>query len=138
MNRKSGSGSGPFLMEMLAVVGFFILCASICVTVFAKADQISREARDLNQAVLKAQSLAEEMKAGAVELDKGDVSAFWDKNWEETDKEQDKAYTGHAVRITNEDGMEHVSISIQDTKGKVIYQLEMEHYVGVSSGEGGE
>lgn len=64
MNRKSGSGSGPFLMEMLVVVGFFIICASICVLVFVKADNISRDARDMNQAVLKAQSLAEEMKAG--------------------------------------------------------------------------
>ena len=64
MNRKSGSGSGPFLMEMLAVVGFFIICASICVLVFVKADSISKDARDMNQAVLKAQSLAEELKAG--------------------------------------------------------------------------
>ena len=64
MNRKSGSGSGPFLMEMLVVVGFFIICASICVMVFVKSDRISRDARDINQAVLMAQSLAEELKAG--------------------------------------------------------------------------
>lgn len=65
MNKKSGSGSGPFLMEMLVVVGFFIICASICVLVFVKADNISRDASDMNQAVLKAQSVAEELKAGA-------------------------------------------------------------------------
>lgn len=64
MNRKSGSGSGPFLMEILVVVGFFIICASICVLVFVKADNISRDARDMNQAVLKAQSVAEGLKAG--------------------------------------------------------------------------
>lgn len=64
MNRKSGSGSGPFLMEMLIVAGFFIVCASICILVFVKADNISRDARDMNQAVLKAQSLAESLKAG--------------------------------------------------------------------------
>ena len=52
MNRKSGSGSGPFLMEMLVVVGFFIICASICIMVFVKSDNISRESRDINQAVL--------------------------------------------------------------------------------------
>ena len=50
-------------MEMLVVVGFFIICASICVLVFVKADNISKDARDINQAVLKAQSLAEELKA---------------------------------------------------------------------------
>lgn len=68
VNRKSGAGSGPFLMEMLAVVGFFILCSAICVLVFVKADRISREARDINQAVLMAESLAEEMKIGWAEL----------------------------------------------------------------------
>ena len=52
-------------MEMLVVVGFFIICASICVLVFVKADNISKDARDINQAVLKAQSLAEELKAGS-------------------------------------------------------------------------
>lgn len=69
MNRKSGSGSGPFLMEMLVVTGFFIACASICVLVFVKADGMSQGARDLNQAVLAAESLAEELKvweAGAM------------------------------------------------------------------------
>lgn len=64
MNRRSGSGSGPFLMEMLVVVGFFILCASICVSVFAKADRLSRDADRLNHAVLGAQSVTEEIKAG--------------------------------------------------------------------------
>lgn len=64
MNRKSGSGSGPFLMEMIVVVGFFVICSTICVMVFVKADRISRHAWDMNQAVEMAQSLAEELKAG--------------------------------------------------------------------------
>lgn len=64
MNRKSGSGSGLFLMEMLVAAGFFIICSSICVMVFVKADRISRNAWDMNHAVEKAQSLAEELKAG--------------------------------------------------------------------------
>lgn len=51
-------------MEMLVVVGFFIICASICVLVFVKADNISKDARDINRASLEAQSLAEMMKAG--------------------------------------------------------------------------
>ena len=51
-------------MEMLVVVGFFIICASICVLVFVKATTSAKDARDINQAVLKAQSLAEELKAG--------------------------------------------------------------------------
>lgn len=63
-SRRRGSGSGPFLMEMILVTGFFIICASICVLVFARANRLSQRASDINQAVLEAQTLAEEMKAG--------------------------------------------------------------------------
>lgn len=61
MNRKHPSG--VFMMEMIAVVFFFILCAGICIKTFVKADLISREAADLNQGVLIAQSVAEIWKA---------------------------------------------------------------------------
>lgn len=54
-------------MEMILVSGFFIMCAALCVTVFVKADSTSRRARDINQAVLAAETLAEEIKAGQVE-----------------------------------------------------------------------
>ena len=67
MSGRRGSGSGPFLMEMILVSGFFIICAALCVTVFVKADSTSRRARDINQAVLAAETLAEEIKAGQVE-----------------------------------------------------------------------
>lgn len=67
MSGRRGSGSGPFLMEMILVSGFFIICAALCVTVFVKADSTSRRARDINQAVLAAETLAEEMRAGQVE-----------------------------------------------------------------------
>ncbi len=61
MNRNHQSG--VFMMEMIAVVLFFILCASICIQTFAKADFMSRRAADLNQGVLIAQSIAEVWKA---------------------------------------------------------------------------
>lgn len=78
-SRKRTSGSGPFLMEMILVTGFFIICASICVLVFARANRLSQRASDINQAVLEAQTLAEEMKAG-LDLNLGTVSPtreFW-------------------------------------------------------------
>lgn len=61
MNRKQHSG--VFMMEMIMVVFFFILCASICILVFVRADRMSRQADDLNQGVLAAQSVAEVWKA---------------------------------------------------------------------------
>lgn len=63
MNRKNGSGSGIFLMEMMVVVLFFMLCASTCILAFVKADRMSRLADEQNQAVSAAQSVAEIWKA---------------------------------------------------------------------------
>ena len=55
MRRKQHSGI--FMMEMIMVVFFFILCASICILVFVKADRMSRDAADLNQSVLDRKSV---------------------------------------------------------------------------------
>lgn len=83
MNKKNRSGSGPFLMEMLIVAGFFAVCASIFVLAFAKADALSRQARNLNQAVLQAQSITEEVKAGTLSMSPGEekILAVWDSKW---------------------------------------------------------
>lgn len=57
MERKRTSFA--FLMEMLWVCGFFIVAACIFVLAFVKADQMSRGAKDLNQAVLTAENTME-------------------------------------------------------------------------------
>lgn len=59
---KKKQHSGVFMMEMIMVVFFFIICASICILVFVKGDRMSREAMDLNRSVLIAQSVAEVWK----------------------------------------------------------------------------
>ncbi|ADL03906.1 hypothetical protein Closa_1303 [[Clostridium] saccharolyticum WM1] len=69
MNRKHPSG--VFMMEMIAVVFFFIVCAAICIKTFVKADFMSRGAAELNQGVLIAQSVAEVWKGeGTAGLEK--------------------------------------------------------------------
>lgn len=61
MNRKNRSN--VMMMEMIAVVFFFLLCAAVCIQAFVKADLLSKRAADLNQSVLIAQSTAEIWKA---------------------------------------------------------------------------
>ena len=63
MKSKRDSGTALFLMEMIAVVCFFILCASICILVFVRANNLSRLAKDTNYASLAAESVAEVWKA---------------------------------------------------------------------------
>ena len=63
MRNRSDSGTAVFLMEMIAVVGFFILCASVCILAFVKANSLSCLAKDTNYASLAAESVAEIWKA---------------------------------------------------------------------------
>lgn len=96
MSRNRGSGSGPFLMEMVIAAGFFMLCVAVCLSAFVKADRISKNARDINHAVLAAESLTEEIKAGNIEnfgtsLPDGSFSTVL-KNWKTENAEINSRY----------------------------------------------
>lgn len=63
MSNGNSSKSQIFLMEFICVVMFFALCAALCINAFVKADGISKEGRELNEALLLAQSMAETIKS---------------------------------------------------------------------------
>ncbi|MHC1724015.1 MAG: hypothetical protein AB9836_12525 [Aminipila sp.] len=63
MSNGNSSKSQIFLMEFICVVMFFALCAALCINAFVKADGMSKEGRELNEALLLAQSLAETIKS---------------------------------------------------------------------------
>lgn len=67
VERKGGSSSGLFLMEMIVVVFFFVICASQCILAFATSEKMSRQGRELNQAVTMAESIIETWKEEGVE-----------------------------------------------------------------------
>lgn len=111
MKSKRDSGTAMFLMEMIAVVCFFILCASICILVFVRANNLSRLAKDTNYASLAAESVAEVWKAEAADglrnrlgLTGDDTSGvvYWDSQWNPVKEEQ--AHYGAWVEMT-EDGL---------------------------------
>jgi len=56
------------LMEQLVMVLVFALAAALCLTVFVKADQISRETARRDEAVLLAQNAAQVLKATAGDI----------------------------------------------------------------------
>lgn len=93
MNSRKQSGSGIFLMEMIMVCGFFLLSAAVCIQVFLKADSMSRLAREKNQAVLAAESLADTWKAYGMEglqpASNGEAApeVYWNAGWERTGEE---------------------------------------------------
>ena len=60
---KARSKTSLFLIEMILMVLFFSLSAAVCMQFFASAQTTSQNSRDLNNAVLYAQSAAECYKA---------------------------------------------------------------------------
>lgn len=132
MNRKSHSG--VFLMEMIGVVFFFLLCAGICTRIFVKADLISREAADLNRAVLIAQSSGEVYKERGNEglkeifsLQEGDAKA--DSYLMKFDKNGDSITSGQAVFVAEADFQEKDEMILAIKKGeKVLYSLTVKRH----------
>lgn len=120
MKNKRDSGTALFLMEMIAVVCFFILCASVCILVFVRANNLSRLARDTNQASLAAESVAEIWKAESVDglvvrfhmsQDGDSAVIYWDSQWNVTEEEN---LTGYAaiVNLETKERTEEAQIQI--------------------------
>lgn len=57
---KPKTTSYAFLLEMIWVSAFFLICVTIFVMVFVKAEQLSRQADTLNQAVQAVSNTLEE------------------------------------------------------------------------------
>lgn len=58
------------LMELLIMLLIFALAAALCLQIFVRADQISRETARRDQAVVMAQNAAETVKACGGDLQK--------------------------------------------------------------------
>lgn len=120
MGNKRDSGTAMFLMEMIAVVCFFILCASICILVFVRANNLSRLARDTNQASLAAESVAEIWKAESTQglcerfhmSEDGDTGViYWDSRWNVTEEENETGFTAQ-VAVETEGLVEKAQIRV--------------------------
>ena len=158
MNRKSGSGAGVFLMEMIFVVFFFMICASTCILAFAKSDRMSRLASDRNRAVSAAQSVAEiwklegmdglmermyahEVPDGAAPAGSSAVSGnhrqvCWDKNWKCIDAQTenrtpDLKYIADLSESVDGEGMRKLWICVGESEADgtpALFELEVSRY----------
>lgn len=140
MSKKRETPSGMFMMEMIMVVFFFILCASTCILVFVKANNMSRQAKDLNQSVLMAESIAEVWKAegeeGLAEKTGAQVHSgtaqqydvFWNRDWNPVPDGTDAAYRAD-ITLSEEDGMSYAEVVISKTEdSNVVFELKTQKY----------
>lgn len=144
MNKKNSSGSGVFLMEMILVVFFFILCAGICILVFVKADHMSRTAMDTNKSVITAQSIAEiwkhegpeglirRMDAVMLTAEENSAGLYWEKDWEPASGPERAAYEAK-ISWQETDGMsDAVIVIIRNEDSRELFAMEVSKYRGSS------
>lgn len=97
MKNRQGSA---FWMEVSISALLFVLCASVCVLIFAKANQLSRQAWELNRGVQAAQVAVEQMKAGAAELEE---FFYYDAQWQPAEQQTPQGYVVRRVTSRQQD-----------------------------------
>ncbi len=139
-------------MEMIVAVFFFMLCASTCILAFAKADSMSRLAKDQNGAVIAAQSAAEIWKAegleglaeqmGLTELADEDCGyeMIWDAGWqvckEGSSRDSSPAYSADIEVADEGDGLETMRIAISRYgEAGPLFELEASRYLTATQRE---
>jgi len=144
MNRKSGSGTAMFMMEMIMVVFFFILCASTCILIFVKGNQMSSLANDTNRGVVGAESIAEVWKAeGAGGLEEHMAAVlvadtgtsltyeiFWNADWKVAKQSDAASYRGRAILDTaDRNGLCEAVITIDRIHDEeLLFELQTKKY----------
>jgi len=107
--------SYAFLMEMIWVCAFFLICACIFVLVFVKAEQLSHNAEVLNKAV---QAASNAMEATFAEGEAIDETAFATED-----------YTLN-IEAAEENGLLSVTVQAISTQdGSILYTLEGAHVI---------
>jgi len=95
---RQRSKSTLFLIEQLIVIAVFAVCAAACISILANAFFLSRDSRDISNALFAAESVAETVKAtsgdfnlaaeiggwptGYTDRSDGATLVFFDSSWQ--------------------------------------------------------
>lgn len=150
MNRSSNSKSSLFLMEMMIAILFFSLASAVCLRMFTKSSQMSKDTTNLNMAVNQAGNAAELLKAAGqasgesmalnasqgfpgsalllseypdAVLNGSSLQVFYDEEWKPCDKEN----SSYLMEITcGRDDLLLYHIHVAETNAKEdIYSIEL-------------
>ncbi len=139
MKREPTPKSRYFLAELIVNCLFFVISASVCLNLFAFGYTQSTESRTLSMATLKAQNMAENIKAvgnnttmlceltGAVENSET-ITVYFDEDWNET---TDTSAPFVLNVLMNTDSAKMISADIDVASGDtLIYELTVKRYIG--------
>lgn len=87
MSTKGMSKSGLFLIELIIAIIFFSFCCTITLQLFVKSSLLEKNAADLSNGMMVAQSAAEGHKGSHFEeLTLGEETTYFDQNWQRAEE----------------------------------------------------
>ena len=122
------SKSAVFLFELMIVILVFTLASAICARIFVSSFTMSAESRDLTMSSINAQTVAEQFKAGASDVD----PLCFDRGWAATD-ESNAFYKVVLApsQITAQPGMREAYVHVYKSgETESIYTLYVKEFVG--------
>lgn len=136
---KGATRSGAPLAELIVSIGVFAFAGALTLQLFLGARFAAAKARDLNWAVMTAQTLAEEFKAFGGE----DGVFYYDEDWKPS--EQPALFTVEVSVSEGAAGMRYAGITVrrerpypflkEEEDSTLLYGLSAARYEG---GKGGE
>ena len=119
--KNERSGTSLFLLELLLGLLIFALCAAVCVRFFAASLETAHDTADYTSAVQIAQTIAEQCQSGVppqAAPNKWNASAEPDEQGE---------YTAELSVKDTSDGVVDTVITINNSKGKMLYILDFSY-----------
>ncbi len=131
--KRTNSRSTIFLTEVVLALTIFVLCSTVCISLFAIAYQDIQDSKNLNQAVFAAQELAEGLTAfvpqvsqsATIQLTSEPMHIYYDQDWQKTGSPD----TFDLIYTVEQNSPYLYDLSIEVKEGdKFIYSLETSIY----------
>ena len=138
---RAKSKSSLFLLELLIMIGFFAVASVVCINLFVQAHLRSIGSRDLNRAVIAAQSAAETFKAAggdsrrAAEILGGflggsdEVVLYYDSRWQPAAAIEERGYTLRMFTSFDGDLMIADIEVVNVRSGQEIFSLQAKRHI---------
>ncbi len=141
------SKSGLFLLEMLIIIVFFAATSAICVRLFVYSAQLSDRSSALTEAMVRAQSAAEAVKAAEGDetllesllhgdWENGVLRVFYNQDFQALPDDEDAQYILTVEQDLDGSGLLAATVTVAKENGETICTLPVGKYTG--SAEGGE
>lgn len=148
MNKYAKSRTALFLMELIIALLFFSLASAICLQFFVKAHLLSEKTKELNNAVMISQSVAEVMRGSdgdiysisqvfpyAIEGDESFFEIFYDSNFTACDYDNADVKYACDVTCSPNGAIQNINIRIVRLKDfSEIYSLKATKYMNAPQG----